>query len=110
VPLSSPLPPFFFTLTALLLGMLHALCFAPDPLPAALLPWLQLLIFSGLMGFLAYVVGMNVMLLGTDWITAGKIPQALGMWWLTAPLLTFGAWLYFGDGRLRRGWRLFMRN
>jgi len=89
---------------------LMALAFALMSIPLARSPPRQARYGRIVMGFLAYVVGMNVMLLGTDWITAGKIPQALGMWWLTAPLLTFGAWLYFGDGRLRRGWRLFMRN
>lgn len=55
-----------------------------------------------LVGFLAYVFGMNLMLLGTDWLGDGKLPAAIGLWWLVLPLLGVGAWLYFSDGRLRR--------
>ncbi|MFC0676905.1 LPS export ABC transporter permease LptF [Lysobacter korlensis] len=55
-----------------------------------------------LMGFLAYLVATNLMLMGTRWIEDGKTPSALGLWWLVVPLLAFALWLYFGDGRLRR--------
>ena len=55
-----------------------------------------------LVGFLAYIFGMNLMLLGTDWLSEGKLPAAIGLWWLVLPLLGVGAWLYFGDGRMRR--------
>ena len=55
-----------------------------------------------ILGFLAYVMGMNLMLLGTDWLSDGTLPVALGMWWLVLPLLGFALWLYFGDGRMRR--------
>ncbi len=54
-----------------------------------------------MMGFLAYVVGMNLMIMGTDWIGDGKVPALLGLWWLVLPLLAFGAWMYFTDGRLK---------
>lgn len=53
-----------------------------------------------LVGFLAYIVAMNLMLLGTDWLGDGKLPMAVGLWWLVIPLLGVGAWLYFGDGGL----------
>jgi len=53
-----------------------------------------------LMGFLAYLVGMFLMLLGTNWIGAGRTPQALGLWWLVLPMLAIGAWLYLRDGRI----------
>ncbi len=55
-----------------------------------------------ILGFLAYVMGMNLMLLGTDWLSDGTLPAALGMWWLVLPLLGFALWLYFGDGRMAR--------
>lgn len=54
-----------------------------------------------LMGFLAYLVGMNLMLLGTDWLSDGKIPLALGLWWLVLPLLGVALWMYRFDGRVR---------
>jgi len=88
---------------------LMALAFALMSVPLARSPPRQARYGRIVMGFLAYVVGMNLMLLGSDWIAVGKVPQALGMWWLTAPLLGFGVWLYFADSRLRRGWRLFTR-
>jgi len=61
-----------------------------------------------LMAFLGYLVGMNLTILGTQWISEGKSPAALGLWWLLLPLLAFAAWLYGRDGRmsapkLRRG-------
>ncbi|HET8746925.1 MAG TPA: LPS export ABC transporter permease LptF [Ramlibacter sp.] len=55
-----------------------------------------------LLGFLAYLFGMNLMLLGTDWLGSGKLPMAAGLWWLLLPLLAAGAWFYFTDGRVRR--------
>lgn len=55
-----------------------------------------------LMGFLAYLFGMNLMLLGTDRLGSGKLPMAVGLWWLLLPLLAVGAWFYFADGRVRR--------
>lgn len=64
-----------------------------------------------MLGFLAYLVGMNLMLLGTDWLGDGKLPMALGLWWLVLPLLGFAAWLYLNDGRLKRpGRRAGMRS
>jgi len=55
-----------------------------------------------LLGFLAYLFGMNLMLLGTDKLGSGKLPMAAGLWWLLLPLLAIGAWFYFTDGRIRR--------
>lgn len=54
-----------------------------------------------LLGFLAYLVGMNMMLLGTEWLAKGKMPAFAGLWWLTLPLLALGIWLYADDGRMR---------
>ena len=55
-----------------------------------------------LIGFLAYMFGMNLMLLGTDKLGSGALPMAAGLWWLLLPLLAIGAWFYFSDGRVRR--------
>jgi lipopolysaccharide export system permease protein len=40
--------------------------------------------------------------LGTRWIADGKVPAALGLWWLLLPVLGFAAWLYIRDGRVKR--------
>ncbi|QSX79685.1 LPS export ABC transporter permease LptF [Agrilutibacter solisilvae] len=53
-------------------------------------------------GFLGYMIGMNLMLLGTKWLEQGKIAAPLGLWWLVLPLLAVALWLYFTDGRMRR--------
>ncbi|MFC5577148.1 LPS export ABC transporter permease LptF [Lysobacter niabensis] len=53
-------------------------------------------------GFLGYMIGMNLMLMGTKWLEKGKISAALGLWWLVLPLLAIALWLYFFDGRMRR--------
>jgi lipopolysaccharide export system permease protein len=59
-----------------------------------------------LLGFLAYLVGMNLATLGTEWLATGKLPAALGLWWLLLPLLALGIWFYLRDGRPpRRRWR-----
>ncbi|HEY4555144.1 MAG TPA: LPS export ABC transporter permease LptF [Lysobacter sp.] len=54
------------------------------------------------MGFLAYLVATNLMLMGTSWLESGRLAPALGLWWLVVPLLAIAAWLYFSDGRLGR--------
>jgi lipopolysaccharide export system permease protein len=59
-----------------------------------------------LLGFLAYLVGMNLATLGTEWLATGRLPAALGLWWLLLPLLALGIWSYLRDGRPpRRRWR-----
>lgn len=50
----------------------------------------------------AYMVGTNLMFIGSGWIANGKIPAALGLWWLTLPLLALAIWMYARDGRLGR--------
>lgn len=42
------------------------------------------------------------MFIGSGWIANGKIPPALGLWWLTLPLLALAIWMYARDGRLGR--------
>jgi lipopolysaccharide export system permease protein len=55
-----------------------------------------------LLAFLAYLVGMNLTVLGTQWLTEGKLPAAAGLWWLTLPLLALAGWLYLRDGRIAK--------
>jgi len=52
--------------------------------------------------FLAYVLGVNLMILGRQWLAAGKLPTVIGLWWLSLPLLALGLWLCWRDGRLPR--------
>ena len=55
-----------------------------------------------LVGFLAYLVGTNLMVLGTDWLGSGRLPMAVGLWWLVLPLLGIAVWMYLRDGRMPR--------
>ncbi|MBJ6983481.1 LPS export ABC transporter permease LptF [Luteimonas sp. MC1750] len=87
---------------------LLALAFALLAVPLARSPPRQARYGRIALGFLAYVVAMNFMSLGTRWLEDGKLPLPLGLWWLVLPLLAFSAWMYFRDGqvgapRLRRG-------
>lgn len=81
---------------------LLALAFALLAVPLARTTPRQARYGSVLMGFLAYLIGNNFMMMGTGWIEDGKIPSALGLWWLTLPLLAVSAWLYLRDGRVAR--------
>lgn len=53
-------------------------------------------------GFLIYLFGMFLMLLGTEWLEDGKLPAMLGLWWLLVPLLVVSVWLYARDGAIKR--------
>ena len=53
-----------------------------------------------LLGFLAYLVGTNLMILGTDWLASGWLPMPVGLWWLEVPLLSIALLLYLRDGRM----------
>lgn len=55
-----------------------------------------------MLGFLAYLVGTNLMYIGTNALSEGKVPGAVGLWWLTVPLLAFALWTYLRDGRMAR--------
>lgn len=59
---------------------------------------------SMLLAFLAYLVGIFLMMLGTQWLAEGKLPAAAGLWWLLLPMLALGAWLYARDGHIARPW------
>lgn len=52
-------------------------------------------------GFLIYLVATMLSLYSVNLISKAKIPAALGQWWLIAPLLALGAWVYLRDGRIR---------
>jgi lipopolysaccharide export system permease protein len=80
---------------------LLALAFALLAVPLARSPPRQARYGRILLGFLAYIVGMNLMLLGTEWLANGTLPRAMGLWWLVLPLLVAAAWMYFADGRVR---------
>lgn len=53
-------------------------------------------------GFLAYLIGQNLMTAGRGWLESGKIASGLGLWWLIVPVMAIAFWLYFSDGRLGR--------
>ncbi len=55
-----------------------------------------------MLGFLAYLVGVSLMFNGTRFLADGKVPGALGLWWLTLPLLAAAVWFYLRDGSLSR--------
>lgn len=55
-----------------------------------------------MLAFLAYMVGMNFMFIGTRWIADGKLPGSVGLWWLSLPLLALAIWMYLRDGKLSR--------
>jgi lipopolysaccharide export system permease protein len=81
---------------------LLALAFALMAIPLARSMPRQARYGSVMMGFLGYMIGMFLMLLGTKWLEDGKVSAYLGLWWLVVPLLAFASWLYFTDGRMRR--------
>ena len=55
-----------------------------------------------MLGFLAYLVCVNLMFIGTRMLAEGELPGLVGLWWLTLPLLALAAWLYLRDGRVSR--------
>lgn len=81
---------------------LLALAFALLAVPLARSPPRQARWGRIMLGLLAYVFGVNLMLLGTNALASGKLPVALGLWWLVLPLLALALWMYFGDGRVKR--------
>ena len=106
--LGDPRPEARAQLHARIAPPLLALAFALLAVPLARSPPRQARYGRIALGFLAYVVGMNFMSLGSKWLADGKLPTQLGLWWLVLPLLALGAWMYFRDGhvgapRLNRG-------
>jgi len=76
------------TLLPIFLGALHALSFAPDPLPAWLLPWVQIASFSALMLCLL----RNPTWRRSAWLgwLFGLGNFATGLYWLFISLHTYG--------------------
>ncbi len=81
---------------------LLALAFALMTLPLARSSPRQARYGRIMLGFLAYLAGMNLMFVGTQALSDSRIPAMLGLWWLSLPLLVLGAWLYLRDGRMTR--------
>lgn len=81
---------------------LLTLAFALMAIPLARNPPRQARMGTVMLGFLAYMVCVFLMLMGTKWLEKGRIAAELGLWWLVVPLLGIAAWLYFTDGRMRR--------
>ena len=55
-----------------------------------------------MLSVLAYLFGVNLMIVGTQWLAKGSVPAFVGLWWLTLPLLGLGVWMYLRDGHLGR--------
>ena len=83
---------------------LLALAFALLAVPLARSSPRQARYGSILLAFLAYLVGIFMMMLGTQWLAEGSLPVAFGLWWLLLPMLALGIWLYARDGRVAKAW------
>jgi len=57
-----------------------------------------------LLAFLAYLVSIFLMILGTQWLNEGRLPAVAGLWWLLLPLLALSLWLYLRDGQVATPW------
>lgn len=80
---------------------LLALAFALLAVPLARSTPRQTRFGGAMMGFFAYLIGMNLMQVGQGWLASGRIPPGLGLWWLIVPLLVAGTWMYLKDGAIR---------
>ena len=85
---------------------LLALAFALMTVPLARSAPRQQRYGRAMLGFLAYMVGLNMMFVGRGMLADGDLPAAAGLWWLTVPLLVLAVWLYRRDGRLARPRRI----
>ena len=83
---------------------LLALAFALLAVPLARSSPRQARYGSMLLAFLAYLVGVFLMILGTQWLAEGRIPAMFGLWWLLLPMLALGIWMYARDGRVAKSW------
>ena len=79
---------------------LLALAFALMTLPLARSSPRQQRYGRLMLGFLAYLVCINLMFIGTRMLADGRLPGLLGLWWLTLPMLALAVWMYRRDGRL----------
>lgn len=81
---------------------LLALAFALMTVPLARSAPRQQRYGRAMLGFLAYMVALNMMFIGRGMLADGRLPAAAGLWWLVVPLLLLAVWLYRRDGRLAR--------
>ena len=100
--LDDPRPDANAELHSRLAPPLLALAFALMTLPLARSAPRQARYGRMMLGFLAYLVGTNLMFIGTQALADERLPGWLGLWWLSLPLLAFAAWTYLRDGRMRR--------
>jgi len=100
--LDDPRPDANAQLHSRLAPPLLALAFALMTLPLARSAPRQARYGRMMLGFLAYLVGTNLMFIGTQALADERLPGWLGLWWLSLPLLAFAAWTYLRDGRMRR--------
>lgn len=78
---------------------LLALAFALMAIPMARTSPRQSRHGAMLLAFVSYLTGIFLTLLGVQWLAEGRIPLALGLWWLLVPMLAIGIWLYVRDGQ-----------
>ena len=100
--IGDPRPRAVAELHARITPPLLALAFAMMTLPLARSSPRQARYGRIMLGFLAYMVGTNLMFIGTDALAKGSIPPMLGLWWLSLPLLAAGIWFYLRDGKMAR--------
>lgn len=100
--LRDPRPAATAELHARLAPPLLALAFALLTLPLARSSPRQQRYGRLMLGFLAYLVSVNLVFIGSRMLAEGELPGLLGLWWLTLPLLALAVWLYARDGRMPR--------
>lgn len=55
-----------------------------------------------LLALLGYLLYVNLLVLGTAWLGAGRLAPQLGLWWVHLPALGVAVWGMLRDGRLRK--------
>lgn len=55
-----------------------------------------------LLALLAYIVYLNLLMLGRTFIASGALPEWIGLWWVHLPAAAIAAWLLWRDERLAR--------
>lgn len=81
---------------------LVALALALLALPLSRSPPRQARYGRVIVAVLAYIVGMNLLVIGKALLGDGRLPLAAGLWWLHLPLFLLAAWWVAIDGRLPR--------
>lgn len=78
---------------------IFSLALALMALPLARSPPRQARYGRMIVAILAYLLGMNLLVLGQAWLGTGQIPLVLGLWWLLLPAFAFAGWLLWREGR-----------